>query len=283
MRRPVFRSWPRLFLPGAVAEVFLLKLPVAAALTAAPASGDCSPENSTPATVASVNSSVPDGIEIVLDDGRRATVAGLEFPPPSTELRQAISRWLSGKLVFIGPTRQDRWGRFPALIFAASEDGASSPLIAVGEAAIDAGLARYRPDPDAAACRTVYLTAETRARARRAGLWSNPDLWPVDADGPAAAAVLSTRQGLTLVEGTVRSVGAGPHAIYLNFGYRRAPDFAVVISRRFSYNRPDSGFDPAKLIGRRVRVRGLIDISRGPRIEIATPQEIEIVDTLDAP
>lgn len=283
MQRPVFPLRPCLCLTRAVATAFVLHSPAATAQSPAPASGACSPEDATPATVASVDASAPNGIEIVLDDGRRATLAGLEFAPPATQARLAMSRWLAGKLVFIGPSRQDRWGRFPTLVFAAAGDGASSPIIAVGAAAIDAGLARYRPDPVAASCRTTYQSAEILARSRRAGMWSNPELTPVDADRPEAAAALLTRKGLTLVEGVVRSVGAGPHAIYLNFGYRRAADFTVVIFRRFSYNRPDSGFDPAQLIGRRVRVRGLIDTSRGPRIEIAEPQEIEIVDTLSAP
>ena len=177
----------------------------------------------------------------------------------------------------------DRWGHFPARLFAAAGTEPSAPLVAVGAAAIEAGLARYRPDPAALACRAVYLAAETAARAAGMGLWANPDLWPVDADRPEAAAVLMSRRGLTLVEGVIRSTGAGPHATYLNFGHRRAGDFAVVISRGFSYNQPVSGFDPEKLIGRRVRVRGLVDSGRGPRIEIAGPEDIEIVESLRTP
>ena len=282
MQFSVLRSGLRLSIAGAIAAALVFQLP-ASALSPAPDTGECSPEDATPATVVSVDAGVREGVELLLDDGRRATLAGLEFPSPSAELRQAMSRWLSGQMVFVGPTRQDRWGRFPALIFAADGTGTSSGFIAVGVAAIDAGLARYRPDPVAVSCRATYLAAEARARSRRTGVWSNPDLLPVDADGPEAAAVLPQRRGLTLVEGVVRSTGAGPRAIYLNFGHRRATDFTVVISRRFSYNRPDSGFDPAQLIGRRVRVRGLIDTARGPRIEITGPEEIEIVDTFSAP
>ena len=269
-------------LPVALSGAFSQKIS-AAALSPAPVSGDCSLRDATPATVVTVSADAIVGVELLLDDGRRATLAGLEFSSPGPGLQQEMSHWLARQLVFVGPTMPDRWGRSPALVFAAAGSGPSSPLIAVGAAAIEAGLARYRPDPVAAPCRTAYLAAESWARAQRAGLWANPDLWPVDADGPEAAAVLTLRKGLTLVEGIVRSVGAGPRAVYLNFGHRRAVDFAVVISRRISYNQPDSGFEPAQLIGRRVRVRGLIDTNRGPRIEISGPEEIEIVESFGAP
>ncbi len=269
-------------LPVAHAESFSTQAS-AAFLSPAPASGDCSLKDATPATVVTVNADAIVGVELLLDDGRRTTLAGLEFSSPGALLQQKISHWLARQLVFVGPTTPDRWGRSPALLFAAAGTGPSSPLIAVGAAAIEAGLARYRPDPVAAPCRTDFLAAESRARAQRTGLWANPDLWPVDAEAPEATAILNLRKGLTLVEGVVRSVGAGPRAFYLNFGHRRAVDFAVVISRRFSYNQPDSGFEPAQLIGRRVRVRGLIDTNRGPRIEIAGPEDIEIVESFSAP
>ena len=254
----------------------------AAALSAIPANGGCSLEDATPATIVSVGAD-GDGIEFLLDDGRRATLAGLDFPLPDPAHRQAIARWLAGQLVFVGAAKLDRWGRFPARLFAAAGSEPTAPLISVGAAAIEAGLARYRPDPAAAPCRALYLAAESGARARRSGLWAHPDLWPVDVDKPEALNALTIRKGLTLVEGVVRSAGDSSRAIYLNFGHGRAGDFAVVISRRFSYNQPDSGFDPAKLIGRRVRVRGLIDTARGPRIEITGPEEIEIVEPLPAP
>jgi len=255
----------------------------AANLSPQPASRDCSPEDASPAMVVSVDVAAAGGIEFLLDDGRRATLAGLDFPSPSSARQQTVSRWLAGQLIFVAATTMDRWGRFPARLFASAGPERSAPLIAVGAAAIEAGLARYRPDPGAAACRAAYLAAESVARAERAGLWANPEAWPIDADRPEASAVLSQRKGLTLVEGVVRSVGAGSRAIYLNFGQRRVGDFTVVISRRFSYNQPDSGFDPDKLIGRRVRVRGLVDSGRGPRIEIAGPEDIEVVERDGAP
>jgi hypothetical protein len=252
-------------------------------LSPAPAIGDCSLEDATPAIVVAVNADAFGGVEFLLDDGRRATLAGLDFPHPEPAKLQAMSHWLTGELVFVAPTALDRWGRFPSRLFAAAGSEPSTPLISVGAAAIQAGLARYRPDPAAAACRAPYLAAEAEARAGHAGIWANPDLWPINADRPEAAAVLSLRKGLTLVEGVVRSVGMGSRAVYLNFGPRRAGDFTVVISRRISYNQPDSGFDPDKLIGRRVRVRGLVDSGRGPRVEIAGPEDIELVEAFSAP
>lgn len=273
----------RIALQVAMAVSLAPSASMAGDLSPAPASGDCSLEEAAPAIVVAVSAEAPGDVEFLLDDGRRITLAGLVFSLPEPAKQLSISRWLTGKLVFVAPTALDRWGRFPARLFAAAGSEPSAPLIAVGAAAIQAGLARYRPDPAAAACRAQYLAAEAEARAGRAGLWANPDLWPINADQPEAAAALAQRKGLTLVEGVIRSVGKGSRAVYLNFGPRRAGDFAVVISRRFSYNQPDSGFDPDKLIGRRVRVRGLVDSGRGPRIEIAGPEDIELVETFPAP
>lgn len=267
----------------AIVVVANLNSSAAEALSPASASGDCSLEDASPATVLAVEADTGGGVELTLDDGRRATLAGLDFSPPAPSALHMLSRWLVGQIIFVGPTTLDRWGRHPTRLFAATGSEPAAPLVAVGAAAIEAGLARYRPDPAAIGCRAVYLAAEATARAGGVGLWDNPDQWPVDADRPEAAAVLMKRKGLTLVEGVIRSTGAGPHATYLNFGHRRAGDFAVVISRGFSYNQPVSGFDPDKLIGRRVRVRGLVDSGRGPRIEIAGPEDIEIVESLRAP
>ena len=59
----------------------------AESLPAAAETGECSLEGAVPATVAAVD----EDFELLLDDGRRAALAGLDFPPPEmAELRAAI-------------------------------------------------------------------------------------------------------------------------------------------------------------------------------------------------
>ena len=103
----------------------------------------------------------------------------------------------------------------------------------------------------------------------------NPEISVADCTDRDA---LLRRKGMVVVEGAIRSVGETPGAIYLNFGEKRASDFAVVISRRNLAMFTGSGIDPRALAGRRARVRGLIETGFGPRIEISDPTEIEIAD-----
>jgi len=241
--------------------------------------GECSLEGAAPATVAAVD----EDFELLLDDGRRAVFAGLEFPPREMgELRDAIrgrlSSWLAGRDIFLGAfaSTLDRWGRAPARIFASPADGesASSPLTSVAAALLAAGDARFRPDPAAAVCAKAYLAAEAPAREAGIGLWSRPELRPIDVSSPGAIEDLKRRKGMIVVVGAIRSVGETRRAFYLNFGDKWRDGFTVVISRRNFANLGQIG--PRSLVGRRARVRGLIDT--GSRIEIATPAEIEFID-----
>jgi hypothetical protein len=265
----------------ALATPLFLVLPAIAAfgLEPAPESGPCSLEDAAPATLIAVEAD----FSVVLDDGRRITLAGLELPPPGSDaatplrLRDRLVDWLVGKPVFVGAfaAQPDRWGHLPARLFAAASVEKESPLVLVGVALLEAGAVRYRPDRRAASCARAYLAAEAAALAGGLGLWADLDLRPV-AVPSAAMAGLSRRTGMTIVEGVVRSTGNTSGAFYLNLG--GGGEFSVVISRRISYKNFPSGFDPAHFVGRRVRVRGLIETGFGPRLEIAYPEEIEFVD-----
>lgn len=259
-------------------------VPQAWALSPAPETGACSLENATPATVALVD----EDFDLLLDDGRRAALAGLEFPgSPAKDARahrraahKRLSEWLTGKDVFLGAFAgaPDRWGRIPARVFAAKGEGAEAPLVSVGAALLEEGLARFRPDPPAAPCAEAYLAAEAPARDGSWGLWADPEMRPVDAGAKESGAALLRRKGMVIVEGKILGVGQSAGAIYLNFGKKRVDDFSVVISRRDLAILTASGIEPPRLIGRRARVRGLIETGFGPRMAISTPAEIEILD-----
>lgn len=265
---------------GAVALAFHAG-PVAA-LSPAAETGACSLENAVPATVAAVD----DDFDLLLDDGRRASLSGLEFLPPaspdSADRRAAahkrLSGWLSGRDVFIGAFSgaPDRWGRTPARIYAAAGEAAGAPMVSVGAVLLEEGFARFRPDPPAAACVADYRAAEATARNAGRGLWADAAARPVAA-GEGAAALLQ-RKGMVVLEGIINSVGETRAAIYLNFGQKRADTVSVVVLRRNLAILQASGIDPRKLAGRWVRVRGLIETGFGPRIEISTPAEIEILE-----
>lgn len=254
---------------------------LAFALASAPENGPCSLEGATPAMVVAIDAD----FSIGLDDGRRIALAGLELPPPASvtiasgQRVDRLSDWLLGRQVFVGAFagQPDRWGRLPARLFAAAGPEKEAPLVSVGVALLETGAARYRPERRAVDCAPGYLAAEASARADGSGLWADPALQPVVVPSDAAAA-LTRRKGMTIVEGVIRSTGKTSAAFYLNFGGGGGGEFSVVISRRISYKNFPSGFDPALFVGRRVRVRGLIETGFGPRLEIAYPEEIEFVD-----
>lgn len=240
------------------------------------AAGPCSVEQASPTGIVAIEQN----FDMLTDDGRRIALAGVEFPnePELRERSRArLSAWLAAdRLVFLalGSSAPDRWGRFAAGLFVVGE-GADAPLVSAGEAALRSGLARFRPDEAVIACRNRLLTAERQARELRLGLWANDAYVVIDAGRRDA---LLDRKGMVLVEGVVSGIGEAGGSLYLNFGPRRGADFAVVIWKRNLETFERAGAPPRMLVGRRVRVRGLIDTRFGPRMEIATPAEIEIVD-----
>jgi hypothetical protein len=275
--------------PGVITRLaavmaFFLLVPSALALSPAPETGACSLDNAVPATVALID----EDFDLLLDDGRRAALSGLEFPPPPIKgapdrravAYKRLSEWLAGKDIFLGAfaASPDRWGRIPARVFVAESAGADAPLVSVGAALLEEGLARFRPDPPAAPCAGAYLAAEAPARAAARALWADPALQPIDVAAKGAAMALTQRKGLTIVEGKIESLGESRGAIYLNFGHKRSEDFAVVISRRNLSILAASGIEPRALIGRRARMRGLIETGFGPRMEVSAPAEIELLE-----
>ncbi len=252
-------------------------------LTPAAEEGPCSLARASPAIVALVD----EDFDLLLDDGRRVALAGLEFPPSGGQaktIREAalsrLSNWLAGEQIFLSPLASgpDRWGRAPAQAIAAADSSPDAPLVSVGAALLAEGLARFRPDPVAAPCAKTYLDAEKLARDQNLGVWISDPVVEVSGAGEAVRAALARKKGMAVVSGVVQSVGEAPGAVYLNFGPRRNVDFAVVISKRNTAIFEQNGVTPRALYGRRIRVRGLIETNYGPRMEIAAPAEIEILD-----
>ncbi len=245
--------------------------------------GPCSLAQASPAAVALVD----EDFDLLLDDGRRVALAGLEFPragPDGERLRETallrLSNWLTGEQVFLAnlASAPDRWGRAPTQAIAAVGSAPDAPLVSVGAALLAEGLARFRPDPVATPCAKTYLEAEKLARDRNLGLWASDPVVDASGGGASVDAALAGKKGMVVVAGVVQAVGETRGAIYLNFGPRRSIDFAVVISKRNMAIFAQSGVALRALVGRRIRVRGLIETNYGPRMEIAAPAEIELLD-----
>jgi endonuclease YncB( thermonuclease family) len=250
-----------------------------------PASGPCSLEATARATVAKIEPN----LEIALADGRTITLAGLDPPRDTadrprlaTDAREKLAQWLENREVAVRALAEkpNRFGRIPARLFAAPPN--ASPSAAIGteigaaEAILDAGLARYRPEANAHPCRDLLLAAEAEARAEKIGLWADP--FYAVLPGADRAAFANPRTGMVLVEGLVTTLGETVSRFYLNFGPRRGSDFAITLPKRGATALEKAGLKVQDLVGKRLRVRGLLDATFGPQMELTDPDQLERID-----
>jgi endonuclease YncB( thermonuclease family) len=231
-------------------------------------------------------SRVIDGRTFVLDDGREVRLAAIEVPPlplpqesnaapGGTAARDALAALLSGAQVTIKqaePQKTDRYGRLVAYVFAVRngvEHSAQADLVATG-------VARVAARVGSKACAAELLSRENTARQAKLGLWASSYYDLLNADHPTD--VLAEQGHFALLEGKVLSVRESGATIYVNFGRRWTEDFIVTILKRNERNFTAAGFEPKKLAGRYIRVRGWIEERGGPWIDATRPEQIEFAD-----
>ena len=180
-------------------------------------------------------------------------------------------------------SKPDRWGRLPA--FASTSTGQAGGLAAE---ALASGLARYRPEPAAAACRAALLAAEDGARRAKIGLWADAFY---DVLAPGNQASFAAHAGTdVIVEGRLRAVEPGLYRKRLRFentsevpsGSHHRQIEATIVPRTLK-TFAARGVILQALIGQTLRVRGLLDRRFGPRIELAGPDDIELVSATSTP
>jgi endonuclease YncB( thermonuclease family) len=226
--------------------------------------------------------------EVVLEDGRLVRLAGLEATHPAggdpallSSANADLSQWALGAPLELIVLRAgaDRWGRLGGRLFLAGAESAGLPSLA--QALVEAGHARVDPAGEVRACLDALYGAEARARATRRGLWGDPAYAVLEASAPDSFA---GRVGeVVVLQGVVASFGASRGRTYLNLGAggRGAPALSLSRAQVRAFER--IGQSPAALVGRTIRVRGLLDMRPGPRIQIAGPEAVELVDGIAAP
>ncbi len=226
----------------------------------------CKPTPIGTATVAAVR----DGRTLSLTDGRTLRLAGVEVIGKSRAVLQQLAAGKTLRLQKLGADR-DRYGRLVAFAFAGdSRESLQQALLA-------AGAARVGPHVGDRGCAQMLLETEGTARAARRGLWGDPRFLPIKARNITRIRALAGH--FALVEGKVLSVHPAGGTIYLNFGRRWTRDFSVIILRRLRSTFATAGMAPRQLEGRTLRVRGIIEMRRGPVIEAGTPEQIEFAET----
>jgi hypothetical protein len=215
--------------------------------------------------------SVGERQEIRLGSGRLARLSGLHVANDAGAASPAAA-WLmrhAGRPLAIAITGpEDRWGRVPVKLKLREE-----PRLDLAHGLIEEGLAvADTPGP----CQPELLAIEETARERGVGLWADAGYKPAPAD---AREILAGRIGrFTLVEGRVRSVGERRQRTYLNFGPDGTKDLTITIPKRTWTTMVEKGLSATALRGARIRVRGVLEVGRGPTIEVAAAEAIEVLD-----
>lgn len=210
---------------------------------------------------------IVDARSVRLDDGREVRLIGIE---PAATTKPALNAMLLGHAVGLRGTDDtpDRYGRQPALVFAeGSATSTQALLLAQGQALVSAEIA----DKD---CAAALLAAEAEARQARRGAWADTNAIK---NAESADDILAGIGRFLVVEGKVLSVRQAGATTYLNFGRNWTRGFAVTISRRMLPAFESAGIALKSLENRRIRVRGWVEGTTGPRIDARLVGQIELL------
>jgi hypothetical protein len=151
-----------------------------------------------------------------------------------------------------------------------TEHWIQADLVAHGQALVAARMGDR-------ACATELLARERRAREAKLGLWAEPGYGIRKAEDVESMAADDGH--FAIIEGKALSVRESGGTIYVNFGPHWSRDFAVIIPKRAQRGFTAAGLDPKRLEGRRIRVRGWLELRSGPVIEAMWPEQLETLDT----
>lgn len=223
---------------------------------------------------------------LVLEDGRAVKIESLLLPAgirdhaPQILADQAVNvldDLVRGRRVILRAQRpkEDRYGRLRAQVII--DENVSEPWLQI--AMLHRGLGRVSIAPDRRECASELYAAETEARRERNGVWSQ------------AAYALRTPAGdfsrdtdtFQIVQGRVLSATVKSGRGFLDFGTEWRRDFTVTISPEDLKNFHGAGVDPEGYEGKTVRVRGWLELLHRPEIEVAGPENIEVLDDSRSP
>jgi hypothetical protein len=117
------------------------------------------------------------------------------------------------------------------------------------------------------------LPLEVNARRSKAGIWRQ-EMQIFNANDPT---LVEAADEFRIVTGTVTSVGQTKSRTYLNFSDNWSLDFTASIRKRDMGNFKTAGMDLKYLSGKTVRVRGWMDVWRGPHMGLSHPEQIEVI------
>lgn len=159
----------------------------------------------------------------------------------------------------------DRYGRLAGQVYLSDGTWLQGLLVR-------AGAARFLGGVDME-IRDGLLHAEQEARTLSAGLWDS-GTWVVHDSG----APDSIGKGFQIVEGVVTGVRRVKGVVYINFGDDWRTDFTAGARGLRTVSTEDGrSLKLRDLQGRAIRVRGIVRFYNGPYVDIASPDQIEVL------
>lgn len=221
---------------------------------------------------AQIRDVMPDGT-LILSDGRKLVLEGIRFPGADAPKDPVAGKALDQLRLLVGQApisltatapERDRYGRLRVQAF-----GANWLQVEL----LKKGMARVALAPDRNECFPDLLEAEAQARDAKAGLWSLPDF------AVRTATSLATPVGrFQVVEGTVLNAAMQSERGFLDFTPDYRKGFSAVIAREDRKAFRDAGLLPEDLVGRQIRLRGVLQgVGARREIVLTNPHMIEIL------
>ena len=211
--------------------------------------------------------------EIRLTDGRVLRLAGIIWPSANRpETRAKLAR-IVAEMTQVGEVRTrvaapiDRWGRHAAELIAGKEW--------VQGRLVEDGHALAWPEAAVRTCWPKLLERDMLARDGKLGVWSALGRRPSHTVGWRREDGFPRR---VVFEGVVRAVRSGRSVIFVNFVGPRASTPSWFVSKRLSADFSRSGRDVATFQGKRLRLRAEFSATPTPRLSVATPEGVELLD-----
>jgi micrococcal nuclease len=209
---------------------------------------------------------------LILSDGRAVLLEGIRLPQQGDSPRFLIDQAMAAltemtradPVTFTAtPPKEDRYDRIRA-------QGFSKQWLQM--ALLEQGLARVAISPDRNECAPDFYEVESRARAKRAGIWALSSTQP-----KAPREMAKTTGTFQLVDGWVTNVANANGRVFIDFGSNGQHSFSAIIAPEDRRAFRDFDFDA--LNARHIRIRGIVQDYRGrPQIALSNPQQIEVLN-----
>ncbi|MGZ5623024.1 MAG: thermonuclease family protein [Methylobacter sp.] len=199
---------------------------------------------------------VYDGDTVVLEDGRKIRLLGINTPEvqhrdkPADAGGEEAKRWLIDKLknskvrLEIGAEKTDKYGRTLAHLFTEKKEHINLQLVAEGLAAVSIYPSeQYYVDE--------LVKAQEQAEQAKLGIWGRPEYAAI----PVGSLTEDGHQGWTRLVGKVANINRARKSIYLEF----SPEFEARIENKWLDLFPDvNGY-----LGKTIEVRGWLNKRAG--------------------